>query len=137
MATSRKGYLPKEEYDELYYYMGDGGFSHYMQGDDPIRHASRRRYHTIQEVRKSALAKSKKNLAVLRDDPWAVGYGLGQYVFKGRRYVGCVKYNDFKGTYGGVSDQYDGLWYPVEHPMDALFLLSDGSIGTKKARRRP
>lgn len=142
MATSRKGYIPKEEYDDLYYYMEDSQFNSYLRGRDPLKMTSPRRYHTIQEVRRSALAKSKKNFAIMigfsKDMPQMVKlYSLAVHVFKGRIYLGCVQYNSLKGAEGGMHDFYDGLWFPAEHPKDPVFLLKDGSIGTKKTRRRP
>ena len=137
-AKKARPTLPKDQYDQLYYYVGDKrGFSRILEGEDPLRFSSPRRYDTLQEARKGALAKSKKDWAEIREaGRFAFQQSLTQHVFKGRKYLGYVEYNILKGKDNGIHDYFDGLWYTVEHPKDPSPILMDGSIGARKVAKR-
>lgn len=127
--------IPKEQYDQLYFYMGSRSFKKVVNGDDPLRYTSPRRYETIQDARKAALAKSKKDWTTMQH----VNLGdlsLTQHVFKGRTYVGFVEYNIHKRTDGGIHDFYDGMWHPASNPKNPSMILMDGSIGTRPIKKR-
>lgn len=133
--------IPKEQYDQLYFYMDKRCFNAVQKGDDPIRLSSPRRYDTIQKVRKAALAKSKKEwseiVTVSKRFPELVkNNSLTIYVFKGRTYMGFVEYNIHKRTDGGIHDFYDGMWYSANNPVNPSMILMDGSIGTRPIKKR-
>lgn len=133
--------IPKEQYDQLYFYMNKRCFNAVQKGDDPIRLSSPRRYDTIQKVRKAALAKSKKEwseiVTVSKRFPELVkNNSLTIYVFKGRAYMGFVEYNTLKNTDGGIHDFYDGMWYSANNPKNPSMILMDGSIGTRPIKKR-
>lgn len=133
--------IPKEQYDQLYFYMDKRCFNAVQKGDDPIRLSSPRRYDTIQKVRKAALAKSKKEwseiVTVSKRFPELVkNNSLTIYVFKGRTYIGFVEYNTLKSTDGGIHDFYDGMWYSANNPVNPSMILMDGSIGTRPIKKR-
>ena len=137
-AKNARPFLPKDQYDQLYYYVGENrGFKRILQGEDPLLFSSPKRYDTIQDARKGALAKSKKDWMMIREAPFlSVDHSLAQHVFKGRKYLGCVEYNILRGKDKGIHDYFDGLWYPVEHPKDPSPILADGSIGTRPMKKR-
>lgn len=132
MATTKRPYLPKEQYDQLYFFVDGKFLPRILKGEvDPFQACSNRRYDTIDEARKASLAKSKKNWAEIKVSAYPF-HSLDVAIFKGRKYVGSVEYNILRDK--KLSIEYDGLWYPAEHPKDPSPILSDGTIGTRKRR---
>ena len=128
--AKRRPQLSKAEYDELYYYVEPGAYeSYYLKGKSPLSVTSTRRYDTIDEVRKAALAKSQKLYQTAkwrmemfgRADPYYVA------VFKGTKFLGTVEYDLLKTN--------PGLWMSAQHPKDPQPLKKDGTIGGKNAVR--
>lgn len=116
--------MSKEQYDQLYYYVDGSVYQRLVvnRGDDPLRHTSPRRYETVDEVRKAALAKSIK---VNRESKYVyTGKSTDQVVMKGRRFIGVVSID--------IGGRFDGLWWPAEHPKDPSPLRKDGSIGARR-----
>ena len=130
-------YIPREEYNSKYWIVtgSNDWIKKVFASEDPAKFALPRRYETINEVRKAALNKSKKNIERIR---YAGERFLltGVYVFKGSRFVGIVEYNLLKGNKDGIHDRYDGLWLPADNPKEPSTMLADGSLGIKPARRK-
>lgn len=123
-AEKKRPQMSKDQYDQLYYYIeGDVADYHvFKMGKSPLNFTSPRRYDTLNEARKGALAKSYK---IFRENKVAREYGWKQhsfavYVYKGTRFVGVVTYDWMK--------HYDGLWASAEHIKDPQPLNKDGSI---------
>ena len=131
--------MPKNEYDQLYYYVSDIAMGRIAKGEDPLRFTSPRRYETLEEARKAALAKSKKEWSILHSNegiwPNLPGHSLNQHIFKGREYIGSVGYNALKGMDGGAHDNYDGTWLPTEDG-EPYPIIQDGTSGTKPKRSK-
>lgn len=123
-AEKKRPQMPKAQYDQLYYYIeGDVAEYHvFKMGKSPLNYTSPRRYDTLNEARKGALAKSYK---IFRENKVAREYGWKQhsfsvYVYKGTKFIGVVTYDWMR--------HYDGLWAPAEHIKDPQPLRKDGSI---------
>jgi len=129
-AKQKRGFIPKEQYDQLYYIMNDRQYDLCnMEGRDPLVFASRR-YDTLDEVRKAAIARSKKNMKDYIDastGPWPhlakTLPGFSVMVFKGRRYMGFVTVNPSKSK----MLPYTATWSPAENPKDEIPLGPDGA----------
>lgn len=59
--------IPKEDYDNLYFYVTERGQKSINNGTKPQNVSSPRRYNTIEDVRKSALTKSYANYKVYQE----------------------------------------------------------------------
>lgn len=123
-AQKKRAVMPKSEYDQLYYYMNGDTADHWVfkMKESPLRYTSPRRYDTLNEVRKAALAKSR---AVYKENVTLKSYGMkgksfAMYVFKGTKFLGVVHY-DWMG-------HFDGLWASAEHIKDPQPLRKDGSL---------
>lgn len=131
--------IPKEDYDNLYFYVTERGQEMINDGErTPPQVSSPRRYNTINDVRKSALAKSYANYknaqhlkAVGMERYISSNDSVILYIYKGSLVLGMVYCSPlakppYKGT--GVYVEY------VRH-KDSIFimgrnhrLLKDGSI---------
>ena len=132
-AEKKRPRLPLEEYNQLYLYVPGQYMARINKGElDPLSVRSPRRYDTIDDVRKAALAKSKKvwkDIVATMDAGYRyIGDSMDIHIFKGTVYIGCVEYNTLKDK---MPMAYDGLWYPKEHPKDPSPLLADGRIGSR------
>ena len=139
-AKKARPFLPKDQYDQLYYYIvGRAQRAVDIDRKDPLQFASRKRYDTIQEVRKAAIAKSKalwKDILETHPPFRPMEPTSTVFVYKGRNYLGFVEYNILKGKDGGIHNYFDATWHPKEHPKDPSLLLADGSIGSRPIKRR-
>lgn len=123
---NRRPHLPKDQYDQLYYYVDPGRYEAiFIKGESPLRVTSPKRYDTLDEVRKSALSRSLK--LYKESQFWSGGKPWFVMVFKGTRYLGSVEYDPLR--------MYDGMWMSAEHPKDPNPLRKDGTIGGKNAVR--
>ena len=86
-----------------------------------------KRYDTLQEVRKAALAKSNRLFS-----QWDFGIRtpISVYVFKGDKYLGCVETSKMLKFRA-----FDGMWMSKENPKDPSPLMKDGTIGAKRRKR--
>lgn len=119
--------MSKEEYDKLYFYTSQTGFDRISKGASPLDFTSPRRYGTIDECRKAAVAKAKKNLDEIRHVGYSMQGGAPVYVFKGTRYLGCAEYDEYRPK--GAA--HVGLWYSADSPRDPSPIYQDGSIQSK------
>ncbi len=131
--------LPKEEYDNLYFYVTERGQEMINDGErTPQRVSSPRRYSTINDVRKSALAKSYANYKravelkkigmerLINSDE-----SVMLYIYKGSNVMGMVYCSPLaKPPYKGT-----GVYVEYVRPNGGRFvmgrehrLLKDGSI---------
>lgn len=135
-TNTKKKYIPKEEYDQLYFYVNGKYVPRILKGElDPFHVRSNRRYNNIDDARKAALARSKKNWAEIRVTNFPMN-SLDVAIFKGKDYVGTVEYNTLKGKDNGIHDYFDGLWIPKDHPKDPSPILDNGKIGSRPVKRR-
>ncbi len=139
-ASKARPKMSKEQYDQLYYYMGGAQYREVLKGADPLGYTSPRRYDDIQSVRKAALAKSKSEWGRIRDflatfPNSPINSTTTMHVFKGRKYLGHVEYNYLKGKDNGMHDYYDGLWVTPDRPKDPSPMLSDGTLGARAMRK--
>lgn len=124
MTTTKRPYMPKNEYDQLYYYIPANVYNNKVINgrESPLMFASPRRYDNLDAARKAALAKSKKIMSERR----AIGFSMHSpdiCVMKGTRFVGSVCVET-----GGIAD---GIWQPAGS-RDLSPLRNDGTIGTKR-----
>lgn len=130
VTVNKRGYLPKEEYDKLYFYIPSRSQRLIESGEYTPVELAGRRYDSLQEVRKSALVKSYKSYKIntmtgYENEP--VLYDI----YKGNVIVGQVYCSPFaKAPYKGT-----GKWIEYFHPkgnpiwMSKTYrLLKDGSI---------
>ena len=120
--------MSKEEYDKLYFYTTQTAFDRISKGASPLDFTSPRRYGTIDECRKAAVAKAKKNLEEIAYFGRSMQGGAPVHVFKGTRYMGCAEYD----AYRPKGAAHIGMWYSAENPRDPSPIYKDGSIGSKK-----
>ena len=119
--------LPKEQYDQLYYYTPGWILEELPKSKYPPQHySSPRRYDTIDEVRKAALSKSKKIMQEINfraSNGWRTdGMNMSLCIFKGNKYLGFV-------TWGGIPGfPWKGTFSPAENPKDEVPLNADGTI---------
>ena len=125
-AAKKRPFIPKEQYDELYYFLEEHLFKQYLQGKRPQDMIyGGKRYDTLQEARKGALAKSNRLLESIYPVP------ITLYIFKGGQYLGHVE------TAKMMRDaNFDGTWAPKEYPKDWSPILKDGSIGVRPKKVR-
>ena len=121
MAKKR---IPKEKYDQLYYYVPGRTAEHWIveKGESPLNYTSPRRYDSLDAVRKAALARSRK---VYRDDKERVKWGFPpegfvMWIFKGTEFVGTVQYDFLKC--------FAGLWSERYMPKDYVAIDKDGCV---------
>ena len=125
-AEKKRGFIPKEQYDQLYYFTQDSiwDLMKDYKKSSPLEVISPRRYDSLDEARKGAIARSYKDFCEIQ----AIGSTLkgsrsiAQYVFKGSKYLGCVTYNVLKDKVAYA------LWSPAEHPKELFPLNKDGTI---------
>lgn len=124
-AEKKRAFMPKDQYDQLYYYIEGDVAEYWVQkmGKSPLLYTSPRRYNTLNEVRKAALAKSYK--IYKENETWksmgfTKGHSFAMWVYKGTKFLGIVHYDWMK--------HFDGLWAPAEHIKDPQPLRKDGSI---------
>lgn len=116
--------LPKEEYDNLYFYVTENGQALIEKGRKPATVSSPRRYNSIEEVRKSALAKSYANYRLIKD-----GYTFSDktvifYIYKGTKLLGQVYCSPLaKAPYKGT-----GKWIEYVRHTDSPFMSSNSYI---------
>ena len=135
-VKAKKKYISKDEYDQLYFYVNGKYLPRILKGElDPFNVRSNRRYDNIDDARKAALARSKKNWAEIRVTNFPMN-SLDVAIFKGKDYVGTVEYNTLKGKDNGIHDYFDGLWIPNDHPKDPSPILDNGKIGSRPVKRR-
>lgn len=135
-VKAKKKYIPKDEYDQLYFYVNGKYLPRILKGElDPFNVRSNRRYNNIDDARKAALARSKKNWAEISVTNFPMN-SLDVAIFKGKDYVGTVEYNTLKGKDNGIHDYFDGLWIPKDHPKDPSPILDNGKIGSRPVKRR-
>lgn len=91
MARKR---IPKEEYDKLYYYVNERVVRYWIlgKGESPLRYTSPRRYDTLEDAVKAAMAKSKR---LCRENRVLYDCGLPAHcttlwIYKGEENVGVV-----------------------------------------------
>ena len=135
-TNTKKKYIPKEEYDQLYFYVNGKYVPRILKGElNPFDVRSNRRYSNIDDARKAALARSKKNWAEIRVTNFPMN-SLDVAIFKGKDYVGTVEYNTLKGKDNGIHDYFDGLWFAKDRPKDPSPILDNGKIGSRPMKRR-
>lgn len=124
--------LPKEDYDNLYFYVTERGQELIEEGSrTPSSVSSPRRYNTIEEVRKSALAKSYANYRLIKDGYTFRDKTVIFYIYKGKKLLGQVYCSPLaKAPYKGT-----GKWIEYVRHTDSPFmslnryiLFKDGSI---------
>lgn len=121
-------YISKDAYDELYHFINAdvrrGFASSYEQYRTKVPILSKR-YDTLDQARKGALAKSKKkweeNQFFGRKD------NISMEIYKGQKYLGFVTYNILKDK-NPMFKGYEGIWSPAGHEKDEQHLKKDGSL---------
>lgn len=123
--------MTKAQYDELYYYV-TGSALKLIENDgrDPLKLSSPRRYDTLDNVRKAALAKSKKEADLIKEGIAPRYRSLTVGVYKGRKYLGFVEY----ATSRPRGSAHVGFWHPVGRTKDPIPLYKDGSTSPSKPK---
>lgn len=122
--------LPKEEYDNLYFYIPEKAQSLIDSGKYSPPRLAHGRYDTITEARKSALAKSYKGYKINAITGWDNEPVIFN-IYKGTKLLGQVYCSPFaKAPYKGT-----GKWIEYVHPNGLPFmtantytLFKDGSV---------
>lgn len=134
---TKRPYLPKDQYDQLFYYVEENGIRAMREsGRPPQDFASRKRYDTLDEVRKGALNKSKsiwKTYLEYVSHGWDTrGINTSVSIFKGNKYLGFVTCNELPELPG------KGTFSPASNPKDEIPINADGSVyrGVGTVRRR-
>ena len=105
--------MSKEEYDQLYYYV-PGNIAErgiVEEGDSPLVYASPRRYVTLDDARKAAIAKSKRVVANNKVCATS-GFKLLMecpilWIYKGTEFLGTVQCDTTKSVPGLWTDKDD------------------------------
>ena len=134
--AEKKHNLPKAEYDNLYFYVTEGGQDWIRKGEyTPTQMSSPRRYESIQEVRKAALAKSYANYRIIKDGYPFRDKSVIFYIYKGSKLLGEVfcsplEKAPYKGTGVWIGYGYYNVG-PVKSGSTSYRLMKDGSIKRK------
>ena len=132
ITSKTRAFIPKAEYDNLYYYVSQRGQDRINEGKTtPLKVSSPRRYTTINEVRKAALSKSYSDVRSIKQGAFEFEHPLIYYVYKGMNVIGQVNSLPFaKPPYKGT-----GVWYTNKRSSGTTFvhgekyrLNKDGSI---------
>ena len=125
-AEKKRGFVPKEQYDQLYYFTQD--FIWELMKDykksSPLGVIRPRRYDSLDDARKSAIARSYKDFKEISELGYTLNRGksITQFVFKGDKYLGSVTYNVLKDKVAYA------FWSTADHPKDLIPLNKDGTI---------
>lgn len=122
--ANKKHNLPKEEYDKLYFYIGEGA-QKYIERENvsPLSVRSSRRTDTINDIRKTALAKSYTNYRMINQGWDSRDHPVLLFVYKGTTLMGEVYCSPLaKPPYKGT-----GVWLDFKNG-GKYRLFKDGSI---------
>ena len=132
ITSKSRAFMPKAEYDNLYYYVSPNGQNRVNEGKyTPLKMASSRRYNTINEVRKAALNKCYSDIRSIKQGAFEWDHPMEYYVYKGMNVLGKVNALPFaKPPYKDT-----GVWYTNKRSSGTTFvhgekyrLNKDGSI---------
>lgn len=125
-SAEKKRNLPKAEYDQLYFYVTEQGQDRINEGRfKPVDIASPRRYDTLKDVLKSALAKSYKNYKIVQE-----GYTFPDitplfYIYKGNTLLGMAMCSPF------AKPPYKGSGTFIDYRKGDFRILKDGTLEKK------
>ena len=127
-AERKRAPMSKEQYNQLYFYVEIEVLTRAKvpQGKNPLDYisVSPRRYDSLTEVRKAALAYSYKTYTKNKTmekyyKNWTANHSTEMCVFHGPKFLGTVDYAPIKGV--------DGLWTPADSREPRL-MNKDGTL---------
>lgn len=127
-AEQKRPVLPKDQYNQLFFYVGKDVLTRAKvpQGKNPLDYitTSPRRYDSLTEARRSALAYSHKTYTNNKAMEkyyinWTVNHPIEMCVFHGPKFLGTVEYTPMKGV--------DGFWTPAGS-KDPRPMNKDGTL---------
>ena len=118
--------IPLEEYNKLYYCITEREYKYHKATGIPYWRSAKRRYTTLVDARKAALAKSNKILIDNVYAPLALRDSATVYVFKGNDFLGYVTTAKMFPGYTMA-----GVWNAKGSIKDDQPMKRDGTLGRK------